>query len=229
MKNRIFSERLLAGFSAFSFSLCLSAFAAEIAPVPEQDKSPSRVASENSAVVTPGPGSLGSSRNEPKLPYGADDVAKLSRAKMNEDVILTYIQNSGTIYSLSPNDIVNLRNQGVSDRVINAMLDQKKRTAELAANAAATSQQAPYVGEQGGSFVQPLPDEQAAPVYLQSPPPVVQPAASTVYVIPYPARTYAYYGYSPYYSYYRGGYCAPTVSLGFGFGSGRHGHYRRCR
>src|SRR5438128_4692372 len=65
-----------------------------------------------------------------KLPYGVDDVLKLSRAKVNEDIIQSYIQNSGTIYNLGPNDIVYLRDQGVSDRVLNAMLDQRKKALE---------------------------------------------------------------------------------------------------
>ena len=44
-----------------------------------------------------------------KLPYGAEDVLKLSRAQVSEDVILNYVHNSGTIYNLGPNDIVYLR------------------------------------------------------------------------------------------------------------------------
>ena len=69
-----------------------------------------------------------------KLPYGVEDVLKLSRAQVSEDVTLNFIHNSGTIYNLSPNDIVYLRNQGVSDRVINTMLDQRKNVpAEMAA------------------------------------------------------------------------------------------------
>src|ERR1035437_8894255 len=80
-----------------------------------------------------------------KLPDGADDVRKLSRAQVSEDVTLNFIRNSGTIYNLAPKDIVYLRNEGVSDRVLNTMLEQRKTVpAEMAAQTApATAPTAP--------------------------------------------------------------------------------------
>src|SRR6266550_8429493 len=94
------------------------------------------------AVVTaPAPSAPASISTEKtdsaKLPYGVADVVKLSRSQVSEDVILSYVQNSGTAYSLGPDDIVRLRNEGVSDRVINTMLAQHKRAVEVAQNAAA--------------------------------------------------------------------------------------------
>ena len=75
-----------------------------------------------------------------RLPYGVEDVLKLSRAQISEDVTLNFIRNSGTIYNLAPTDIVYLRNQGVSDRVINTMLDQRMNVpAEVAAQTAPSS------------------------------------------------------------------------------------------
>jgi hypothetical protein len=38
----------------------------------------------------------------PKLPYGVEDVLKLSRAQVSEDITLNFIHNSGTIYNLTP-------------------------------------------------------------------------------------------------------------------------------
>src|SRR5215471_11188627 len=70
-----------------------------------------------------------------KLPYGVEDVLKMSKAQVSDDVIATYIQNTGTIYSLGPNDIVYLKDQGVSDRIINTMLDQRRIANEVAAQA----------------------------------------------------------------------------------------------
>src|SRR5438552_13472071 len=52
-----------------------------------------------------------------KLPYGVADVLKLNRGKVSDEIIVTYVQSSGTVYNLSPQDIVYLRDQGVSDRV----------------------------------------------------------------------------------------------------------------
>src|SRR5215471_5789507 len=51
-----------------------------------------------------------------KLPYGVEEVLKLSRANISDDITINYIQSSGTIYNLTAQDIVYLRNQGVSDR-----------------------------------------------------------------------------------------------------------------
>jgi hypothetical protein len=170
-----------------------------------------------------------------KLPYGVDDVLKLSRAQISEDVVVNYVHNSGTVYNLEPNDIVYLRNQGVSDRVINAMMDQRTRTTAMAAQ---TVQPAPVL-------VAPTPDPNAAaaaqypqpaPTYVQAPADAQAASGSSLYVIPYPAATtayygsyayygpYSYYGYYPYYYPYYRGYCGPVVSFGFGYHGG-HGWY----
>src|SRR5258708_827286 len=50
-----------------------------------------------------------------KLPYGVDDVLKLSRAQIGEQIILNYVQSSGTVYNLASKDIVYLKTRGVSD------------------------------------------------------------------------------------------------------------------
>src|SRR5438067_3058703 len=65
-----------------------------------------------------------------RLPYGVDDVLKLNRAKVSEEIILAYIENSGNGYALRSQDVIYLRDQGVSDHVIAAMLAQAKRIAE---------------------------------------------------------------------------------------------------
>jgi hypothetical protein len=137
-----------------------------------------------------------------RLPYGADDVLKLSRGKISDDIILTYVQTSGTIYDLKPRDIVHLKEQGVSDKVVNAMLDQRRHSEEkdAARKESAEANAAP-------PFVPGTPEPSAAPVI---PPPftpepiadypnpapveVMQPPVSTLYVIPYGPS-----GYRPYY------------------------------
>ena len=116
MKTRAFPICLFASLGAASL-VALSATAQTSAP---STATTSTSAPTEAAVV--------------KLPYGADDVLKLSRAQVSEDVTLNFIRNSGTIYNLAPKDIVYLRNEGVSDRVINTMLDQRKNVpAETAA------------------------------------------------------------------------------------------------
>ncbi len=55
-------------------------------------------------------------------PLTVDDVKALARAKVSDDVIIIQIQNSHTIYHLSPQDIIDMHTAGVSDRVVNFMI-----------------------------------------------------------------------------------------------------------
>jgi len=172
------------------------------------------------------------------LPPAANEVVKLTRAQVSEDVILSYVQNSSSSSSLTSDDILRLRNEGVSDRVINAMLDRHSKVMDSLPK---TSAPVPVYADNSSSSApaQPAPTVEAP----------LAPTSST-YVIPYPAATSAYYGYyRPYYypySYgypyygYGGYYGGPVFSFRFGFaghgggwrgghgggwhGGGHHGH-----
>jgi hypothetical protein len=162
-----------------------------------------------------------------RLSYGVADIVKLAKAHVNEDTILAYIGTSGTVYNLGANEIIYLKEQGVSDRVLTAMLEQRNR---LTVAAAQTAQAAP-------PSAQPVDGGAGAPQYAPAaaqPPPYGQDAtagapASSVYVIPSAAPAYAYPDYYPSYAwgypYYGGyyGYGYPGVSLGFGWGGGWYG------
>ncbi len=141
----------------------------------------------------------------PQLSYGVSQIVQLSKANISEDTILTYVQNSGNNYGLDANQIVYLKQQGVSDPIVNAMLNQRNNTA------ATQTASAPV------NYAQPTTYVQAAPTYVP---------ASTVYVIP-DTQTYNYYaGYrGPYYSGSYTYYGWPPVSLSIGFGGGCYGGY----
>jgi hypothetical protein len=63
--------------------------------------------------------------NTPALPGGAEDVLKLSRAKVGEDTIVAFVKNSNRAFGgLGANQIVYLHEQGVSDSVIATMISQ---------------------------------------------------------------------------------------------------------
>jgi hypothetical protein len=144
------------------------------------------------------------------LPYGVDDVLKLSRAQVSDDIIVNFVQNSGIAYNLGPKELVYLKEQGVSDRVVNAMLDERKRVIAEAAAAAQTPPPAPAQTSETVST------PSYAPTYAQ-PQTEVQAAPSTVYTIP--SQPYAYYP-TPYYGYYGGPYYyGPSIAVGFAFGS----------
>jgi hypothetical protein len=51
------------------------------------------------------------------------DVVKLSQAKVDEGTIVAFVQSS-TGANLSASEIIDLRSQGVSDRVVVALLNQ---------------------------------------------------------------------------------------------------------
>jgi hypothetical protein len=158
------------------------------------------------------------SQPAPQLSYGVPQVLQLEQAKISDGIIVNYIQNSGTIYSLKADEIVYLKQQGLSDNVLNAMLNQRGRLT-------GSSEPASTTASPTASSVQTYAPAAPAPTVIyeqQTAPP------STVYVIPdtqtYLYDTYYYSGY-PYYSYpYYGGYYSgwPAVSLSFGWG-GYHG------
>ena len=62
----------------------------------------------------------------PQLAYGVPQVLQLAQAKVSEDTIIAYIKNSGNSYGLNADQIIYLRQQGVSDAVLTAMLTQPK-------------------------------------------------------------------------------------------------------
>jgi hypothetical protein len=164
-----------------------------------------------------------------RAPFGVEEILTLTRAQIGESLVLNYIKNSGTIYNLQALDIVHLRDQGVSERIIGAMLDQK---ATLIAEAKADAPAAPAtpttaVNVYAGPSVQPA--VYALPVEpLQAP--------STLHIIPYRAASYAYqtsyrpYGFRPYFNYspsYYGGWCGASTVLNLHSGFGSHSPSRR--
>ena len=162
------------------------------------------------------------------LPYGAANVLKLAQANVGEETIVAYIEKTGHGYNLGANEIIYLRDQGVTDRVVSAMLTQEKKTRDAAAAQAAA--------EQLVAATPPAPAPAApvaAPQYQQAytPPPVtyVQPAPAPLIVMRdssprltdygiYPRYGYSYCGY-PSYGYRSYGY-SPSVSFSFGYGYG---------
>jgi len=151
--------------------------------------------------ATPGPA------NHPiQLTCGTTDVLKLVRAKVNDDTVVAFIETSRTEYELEVAEILHLKEQGVSDKVITAML---KKSAAVAAAPAPV----------------PLPGTSAvAPAQTQVYAPPPQAPVTTVYVeqVPQPPYVYPDYYYYPAYSGW-GGFYYPPVSFGFRYGGSYHG------
>ena len=144
-----------------------------------------------------------------QLSNGVSDILKLVRAKVSDDVITAFIKGSGRIYRLSVSEILHLREQGVSDPALTAMLESQKNAAPVSLVAA---QPAPAVP----ASVNPQPAQPSptyavpTPVYVGSTPVYVYPSSSD-YDNSWPYNS-GYWGY-------------PGVSLSFGFGSGYYGGY----
>ena len=164
--------------------------------------------------------SMVASQPAPQLSYGVPQILQLVQAKVSDSIIVSYIQNSGTIYSLRADEIVYLKQQGVSDPVLNAMLAQRGRLTGSTEPATTTA------SSTIASAQTYTPAPQPAVTYVQSTPAYVP--SSTVYIIP-DTQTYEYdawyYSHRPYYGYY--GYYGsyPAVSLSFGFGNRWGGYY----
>ena len=123
----------------------------------------------------------------PAISPGAAEVVRLAEAGTSDDVILAYIQNSTATFDLSADQILYLRDIGLSSPVITAMLgrdsalrnqpqtytyDQKLYPPTSAPPAATGPVAAPLVPEQVPPPAPPV-AEAPAPVYVASPPPDV--------------------------------------------------------
>jgi hypothetical protein len=64
-------------------------------------------------------------RAVPVLPYGVEDILKLSRAGISDTIILRYMEVAAIAYQLEPDHLIYLRDQGVSEPVVHAMLEQR--------------------------------------------------------------------------------------------------------
>jgi outer membrane lipoprotein SlyB len=56
-------------------------------------------------------------------PLGLADVKALAKAGVSDDIIISQIRSSHTVYHLIAADIIDLRNSGVSEKVVNFMIN----------------------------------------------------------------------------------------------------------
>jgi hypothetical protein len=88
------------------------------------------VSSNNAAAITPAPAAPALTNNaEDKSPSSTlyaspwvDEVERLTKAGVDEGVILSYLINSAGTFNLTADQIVRLKNIGVSSQVVNAMI-----------------------------------------------------------------------------------------------------------
>ena len=168
-----------------------------------------------------------------RLSAGLDDIVKLAKAKVEESIILAFVQNSPVAYNPNAQEIIKLRELGISSEVITALIrrgdEVRKRSADMAKQTR-SADPPPATND---------PPSASVPSTVQ--PTVVYSAASPASVYTYPSYTYVpsyryYPGYSCYpgglyYGGYYGGYY-PRLSFGVHFGGayfrGHHG-FHHCK
>jgi uncharacterized membrane protein YgcG len=204
MKNRITCKPMTA--------LAVMVLCSQIGPVLRAQNSNSAPASAGATI----PASPSETRPV-KLSSDVAEILKLGRAHVSDEIIIAFIRNSHATYLLNASELLYLRQQGVSDPVLTAMLNARQNVAATAAQAAPTAGSA-------NSSPQPVPvPAQPAPAYDASV--YAQPSPTYVYPAPSYYDYYDYYGYWPYYWGY------PAWSFGFGYYGGgyyggRYGGYR---
>ena len=169
-----------------------------------------------------------------QLSPGLDDIVKLSKAGISDSVIATYVQTSGQMYHVTPNDLIQLSEAGVSPDVTTLLMQQGDA---LRQNAIQSQQQSQAAAQEAAQ--QPLPQPaQPAQTYAVAPTYVTPPAVSTVTYIGRPTffgrPVNSHYTYTGYYyprTYYGRSYCyTPRVSFGYRhYYGGFHGRFRHCR
>jgi hypothetical protein len=187
----------------------------------------------------------------PPLAYGMPQILQLAQAKLSDDTIVAYIRNSRNSYDLNADQIIYFKQQGISENVIIAMLNQPRPAATPAPAPPAVQSGNPYAAQAPDAYAQPAP---SSTVYVM---PNSQPYYYTSgYPTYYYSQPYYYASYYPYYYYpycnryyypncgryynsycshyypscgryyYSGGSCGrpcSTSSFAFGVGGGFHG------
>ena len=59
----------------------------------------------------------------PPQPTSVEDVKAMAKAGVSDDVIISQMRNTRTIYHLAAADVIGLRDAGVSEQVLNYMLN----------------------------------------------------------------------------------------------------------
>jgi hypothetical protein len=157
-----------------------------------------------------------------QLSYGVSQIVELAQAKVGDDTIIAYIRNTGNSYGLDVNQIIYLRQQGVSDAVITTMLNQPKPVVAAATVATPASTSAaktaplysPRQREQ-------IPAASASTSTAETSTATVAPTVTYVQTVP--ATTYYY---QPYYYPAYAWYPPVTFSFGWGWGGWHGGGWR---
>lgn len=153
------------------------------------------------------------------------EVVTLAKSGVDESLVVSFIRNSPGPFQPSADEIIRLRDAGLTSSEISAMLE---RGAEVRAQTAAA---APAYNVASGPM--PTMPTTAAPSVVTTPPATyadsdvsTQPSSTVVYVGGNYAYPYYYSGYPYYYPYYYPyPYFYPGIRVGIGFRGGFRGGF----
>ena len=167
--------------------------------------SASTALAQDSSAANPAPPAAVSA-SAPPLAYGTRQILQLAQAKVSEDTIIAYIKNSGNSYGLNADEIIYLRQQGLSDTVLTTMLSQPRAGVTTAMPSTPAPQPVAATASAG----------QASTVTVAPAVSYVQTAPAAAYATTYYSEPYYYYPnyYYPGYAWY------PPVTIGWGWGWG---------
>jgi hypothetical protein len=155
----------------------------------------------------------------PQFSGRINDVVALSQSGVDQTIVLSYIRTSPGPFQPSADEIIRLRDAGVSSQVITAML---QRSAELRDQSQALAMaSAQNYAQPTTSYAQPAPTTVATP-----PATYVDPTYNPYYTEPSSSVVYIGGSYgSPYYYPYSYPYCYSGFYPSVGFYFGGRGYY----
>lgn len=137
----------------------------------------------------------------PEFSGRINDVVSLTKSGVDESVVLSFIKASPGPFEPSADEIIKLRDEGISSQVITAMLQRggelRDQAAAAAASSAQAAAQAPVITEGA-----PPSGSESAPVPTETPPATY--SDDTGSTVTYIGGGYPYPYYYPYYPYYSG-------------------------
>lgn len=166
-----------------------------------------------------------------EMPPAVTQVLELEQAKIGDPTVIAFIKSSGTSYNLNASQIVFLRQEGVSDAVITAMLTQPRTDGPSVNTQAPEPAPQPIVAPTTATPSDPPIVSQPPVTYVQN----VQTApASYDYSYSYPYPYYTCYGWAGWpfgWGWYGGawhwgwGWHGGAVGWHGGWGGGWHGRW----
>jgi hypothetical protein len=87
-------------------------------------------------------------RVEQSQPLTVADVKSLVKAGISDDLVISQIRNSRTVYHLNTADIVDLKNSGVSERIIDFMINTPTQVQSAQAAGVVGTAPPPPIAEQ---------------------------------------------------------------------------------